>query len=141
MKHDISRLLFVYGTLIPGLEPAGMSHVVQKMTVLGDAALRGTLYDLGAYPGITTNTPGIVHGKLVRLASDEHWQALDAYEGCPLPGSEAGLFSRVQCTVQDSSGADVDCWVYVYNRELVNKRVVECGCWLTHRSLHKMVRT
>jgi gamma-glutamylcyclotransferase (GGCT)/AIG2-like uncharacterized protein YtfP len=140
-RDELDRLLFVYGTLIPGLEPAGISAVVQRMNVLGDATLRGTLYDLGPYPGIVLNHRGIIRGKLVRLSSDSDWKALDAYEGCPLPDSEDGLFSRVQCTALDPHGRDVDCWVYVYNRAPSSGRVVEGGCWLTHRSLHKMIRT
>lgn len=119
-----------------------MSHVVKQMTVLGDATLPGTLFDFGPYPGITLNEKHrLIRGKLVRLASDVLWEALDAYEGCPLPGSEAGLFSRVRCTASDSAGNPVECWVYVYNRDASKARAVECGCWLTHRSLHKMVRT
>jgi very-short-patch-repair endonuclease/gamma-glutamylcyclotransferase (GGCT)/AIG2-like uncharacterized protein YtfP len=133
-------ILFVYGTLIPGLEPPSMSHIVQQMAVLGDATVGGTLYDLGRYPGIALDTGNTIRGKLVQLASAEHWRALDAYEGCPRPEAEGALFQRVRCIAHTLDGRETPCWVYIYARDLSRAKAVEHGCWLTHRSGHKMMR-
>ncbi len=43
--------LFAYGTLQPGLVPATMSEVAQKLTPIGKGFVRGVLYNLGRYPG------------------------------------------------------------------------------------------
>jgi gamma-glutamylcyclotransferase (GGCT)/AIG2-like uncharacterized protein YtfP len=133
---DADLTLFIYGTLIAGLEPSSMSHIVKQMTLLGDATVEGTLYDLGAYPGIVLGTGKITRGKLVRLASAEHWDALDAYEGCA--PADSALFQRVRGIATTLDGRESPCGVYVYARDVSRAKPVEHGCWLTHRSLHKM---
>jgi very-short-patch-repair endonuclease/gamma-glutamylcyclotransferase (GGCT)/AIG2-like uncharacterized protein YtfP len=134
--HD---LLFVYGTLVPGLEPAPMSDIVRQMTRVGPATIRGRLYDLGPYPGVLLDDgDALVKGKLVRVPPD-CWQRLDRYEACPLPDSSDGLFRRIRTTATRDVGQPVVCWVYVYNRDVTRATLVEGGCWLTHRGLTKII--
>lgn len=125
-------LLFAYGTLIPGMEPPVMSAVVRRLTVVGPATIKGRLYDLGSYPGVVLDSkPGLVRGHLLRVPSDRLWHALDAYEGCDPPEN---LFRRVKTAAVCEDGRQVDCWVYVFNRDPTAAREVQCGCWMTHRS-------
>ena len=132
-------LLFVYGTLIPGLEPRGMSHIVRQFTMLGPATIRGRLYDLGPYPGVVIDgSPLVIRGQLVELPSQQLLDELDRYEGCPLPDSSEGLFRRVRTAAICESGEAAECWLYVYNRELNGAKLVESGCWLTHRQPTKI---
>jgi gamma-glutamylcyclotransferase (GGCT)/AIG2-like uncharacterized protein YtfP len=136
----MTNLLFIYGTLLPGLEPRAMSDVVLRMSVVGPATIRGKLYDLGFYPGVLLDEGGgIIKGQIVQVPSDELWRRLDRYEACPLPESADGLFRRVKTAAMTGQGQPIECWVYVYNRDVSGAPLVECGCWLTHRGLPKII--
>jgi gamma-glutamylcyclotransferase (GGCT)/AIG2-like uncharacterized protein YtfP len=135
---EVVDLLFVYGTLIPGLEPAVMSAEVRKLTPLGPATIQATLYDLGPYPGVILNQNDTVQGQLMRLASPDLWAKLDEYEGCPLPDSPDGLFQRVKTVATLSDGQKMACWVYIYTRPLDGAKRVQGGCWMTHRGRNRI---
>src|SRR5439155_1043404 len=57
---DMSELVFLYGTLIPGQEPAEMTPVVTRLRRIGPARVKGRLYDFGEYPGaiLDRSSPG-----------------------------------------------------------------------------------
>ena len=71
----------------------------------------------------------------LEVADEQTWTALDRYEGCPRPGAGAGLFRRIRTVATIDAGETVDCWIYVYNRDLSRAKRVESGCWRTHRGL------
>ena len=120
--------LFAYGTLIPGCEPSHMSPICSQMQVVCEATVRGTLYDLGAFPGVIIEGDGVVCGVVLRIPSDA-WTAMDAYEGCPIPGGDEGLFRRIQTRATLDSGGAIDCWLYVYARDVSRARIVPSGDW------------
>ncbi len=136
--HD---LLFIYGSLLPGLEPAEMRRVCHELQPVAAATIRGKLYDLGAYPGAVLDPTAVIQGCIVRVGSADVWKALDNYEACPSPDSPDGLFRRVRTTATLATGESIDCWTYVYNRPLNGAGLVECGCWLTHRRDSKIKPT
>jgi len=125
--HIMSDLLFAYGTLIPGCEPAPMRPICTRMYVIGEATVRGILYDLDAFPGVVEGA-GAVRGVVLRVPSDA-WGAMDAYEGCPVPGGSEGLCKRIIARARLDSGEDVDCWLYVYARDVSGRRAVKSGDW------------
>src|SRR5437764_4730137 len=89
----VADRLFVYGTLLPGQSPPAMRDVVARLRPAGTAAVRGRLYDLGAYPGMVLDpAAGEVLGQVMEMpapsdASDDGpgpadlWRRMDAYEG------------------------------------------------------------
>ncbi|HEX8522672.1 MAG TPA: gamma-glutamylcyclotransferase family protein [Tepidisphaeraceae bacterium] len=123
----MNDLLFAYGTLIPGCEPAAMRSACSALEVLQDATVTGTLYDLGRFPGVVLGE-GLVRGTLLRVPSDL-WTVLDRYEACPGPDCEDGLFSRVRTQATLADRSLIDCWIYVYNRSLASAAVVASGSW------------
>ena len=128
--------LFIYGTLLPGCTPKSMAAIAAALKPIGRARVTGLLYDLGPYPAVTIGeTAGQILGELVEVDSDKTWDALDRYEGCPRQGEGDGLYSRVRTTATLDSGESLDCWIYVYNRDLAQAQVIESGCWRTHRGL------
>jgi gamma-glutamylcyclotransferase (GGCT)/AIG2-like uncharacterized protein YtfP len=124
---ETNDYLFAYGTLIPGCEPAHMNAICSRMELIGEGTVRGLLYDLGAFPGVVEGD-GTIRGVILRVPADA-WPAMDAYEGCPLPGGEDGLFRRVMTLATLSNGETVDCWLYVYARDVANHRAVPSGDW------------
>lgn len=114
------ELLFVYGTLRPGRAPAEIAAVVDLLTPVGEATVRGRVHDLGAYPGIVLDEHADdVPGVLLALPEDPDVLAqLDAYEGFIPAHPEISLFRRVKSTATGTGGEPTPCWVYIYNRPL-----------------------
>lgn len=107
---DKLRLLFVYGTLMGSKRP-GIKYV-------SEAIINGTIYDLGAYPGVKTEGIGTVHGELYEV-KEYAWKGLDAYEGCP------HLYKRVVTETIDG----IRCYVYHFNGLVREERLIEDGIW------------
>lgn len=98
---DAADLLFAYGTLGPSACPRG--DWVED-------AVRGRLYDLGAYPILVDwddPSAGWVEGHVRPVDRSELIDALDPYEGV-----DEGLFQRLVLTTR----AGLRAWVYVYPR-------------------------
>ena len=127
MSETASDYLFAYGTLIPGCEPPHMTSICSRMRLVGEGTAHGTLYDLGAFPGVVEGD-GMVRGAVLRVPPDA-WAAMDAYEGCPVPGGDDGLFRRILTRATLDTGESVDCWLYIYARDLRDARLVESGDW------------
>ncbi|HEV2294653.1 MAG TPA: gamma-glutamylcyclotransferase family protein [Tepidisphaeraceae bacterium] len=123
----MTDLLFAYGTLIPGCEPAAMRAICSRFQLIGEGSVPGTLYDLGSFPGVVEGE-GVVRGVVLRVPPDE-WPAMDAYEGCPIPGGDDGLFRRVMSSATLDTGEQLDCWLYVYALDVRDHRMVESGDW------------
>ncbi len=68
--------LFVYGTLLQGLERA---QVLRESAYLGPAMITGDLFDLGEYPGVRPGTGSVV-GELYEIAENTLEQ-IDRIEG------------------------------------------------------------
>jgi gamma-glutamylcyclotransferase (GGCT)/AIG2-like uncharacterized protein YtfP len=113
--------LFVYGTLrrVYGhpLHALIASHSVGS----GEARVRGLLFDLGPYPGMTAEGDGFVHGELYEI--DAEWPQiiaiLDEYEG-----SE---YRRELIEAELPSGEHVAAWAYVLNVDTHGLRRIESG--------------
>ncbi len=110
-------LLFAYGTLIP------QDRVLLASEGWVADAVRGRLYDLGAYPALVDlddPTAGWVQGYVRPVAMEELEGPLDRYEEV---GRE--LYRRVRATTRD----DRNVWVYVYSRPLPLEKRGPLDCW------------
>ena len=82
----MNRVLFVYGTLVPGAENA---HIMDGMDGKWcEASVRGTRYDTGwgthkKHPGFIPDANGEIINGLVFISDDlpAHWPRLDKFEG------------------------------------------------------------
>jgi len=127
--NDQDSYLFAYGTLMPGCAPARMHHACAGMEVVGRGTARGILYDFGEFPGLVEGD-GTVSGVILRVPQAV-WAKLDEYESCPGPGCEDGLFQRVKTRAKLDDGEEVQCWVYVYARDLTGAKRVASGRWMS----------
>lgn len=129
MIRPVSGYLFVYGTLLPGREPAHLRDLTRRLRDLGSATVHGRLYDCGPYPGLQLELGDIVvHGRLLELPDAAALAELDAYEGFDPVHPEGSLFRRVECETV-CRGSRFDCWVYIYNRDVSDLPCVESGRW------------
>ena len=127
-----NRHVFVYGTLRRG----GVNDITQLTPApqfVGRAAIWGTLYHLGAYPGlvldgtISGSVPFKVVGEVYAITSTLE-KALDEIEGLwPVPNGE---YIKREVPV-DVTGNQVVCIVYeVALLHLKNREVIASGDWM-----------
>jgi gamma-glutamylcyclotransferase (GGCT)/AIG2-like uncharacterized protein YtfP len=126
--------LFAYGTLMTGFS---------RHSFLGDALLegrariRGSLYHLGAYPGLVLDDGGWVAGELFRVPDlPARLPALDQEEWCDPADEARSLYVRRTVPVHGVGGAARAAWVYAYNERFgaASGRGprVESGDWRVH---------
>jgi gamma-glutamylcyclotransferase (GGCT)/AIG2-like uncharacterized protein YtfP len=111
--------LFLYGTLRPDLARGELAALVQPLRSLGQATMRGRLYDLGPYPAAVLDdaADSQLVGQVVALPDDPALLArLDAYEGFDPHRPAESLYLRVRREATLGDGRVLDCWVYAYNR-------------------------
>ena len=111
-------LLFIYGTLHPDRAPFEIAPIARRLIPLGPATIRGTLLDLGAYPGVLLGSDSEVAGELFALPEGEEaalWSRLDAFEDFRSDNPSASLFVRQQTLALRSDGSQVHCFIYTYN--------------------------
>lgn len=116
--------LFVYGSLRRG-EAADLSQKPGAEFVQSDT-INGLLYAVSWYPGAKvqpgcydTTLPHIV-GDVFKVIDEGLPPILDAYEGYPT------LFDRVETV----TAGGIITWVYVYNHDVDDSRLVDDGDWL-----------
>lgn len=119
-------LIFVYGTLRKG-ERADLSRNGPAFGVsyMGEDYISGSLYHLGAYPGVKLDGDTFkegypdVTGEVFRIMDASIKTILDAYEGYP------NLYNRSQVTT--ARGRRV--WVYTYNHPVRDEQLIVGGDW------------
>ena len=105
------HLLFIYGTLMPGLRLEAEMHGAR---FLGPAQVPGRLVDLGRYPGLLPGE-GSVAGEIYAV-DDAHLARLDGVEGM-VPGDRAASqYWREELTVSAGPLQGQRVQTYVYNR-------------------------
>jgi len=128
----MSQYLFAYGTLQLGLTPAQMAHVAAFLTPVAEGFGRGTLYDLGGYPGAVpdANAAGRIFGTVMQLPDDPGvLRQLDEYEGFDPRNPEESGYVRELRKIELASGGTVECWFYRYNWNPDGKPVIAGGDW------------
>jgi gamma-glutamylcyclotransferase (GGCT)/AIG2-like uncharacterized protein YtfP len=113
----VADYLFAYGTLKPGVYPPELARVVGGLNAVGSGIVRGTLYDLGKYPGLQLDDGGNeICGEILEFSDPAVLVFLDAYEGYDPRNPALSLFIRKRCQVrQQNIKAELLCWIYEYN--------------------------
>jgi gamma-glutamylcyclotransferase (GGCT)/AIG2-like uncharacterized protein YtfP len=107
----MTQLLFIYGTLMPGLR---LEAQMQGARFVGAAQVPGRLVDVGRYPGFLTGE-GLVTGEVYEVDA-AHLARLDAVEDM-VPGDRAASqYWREEVTVASGPLLGQPVQTYVYNR-------------------------
>ncbi len=120
--------VFVYGTLRRG----GRNDIARYRpapVLMGEAAIGGTLYDLGAYPGVVLGGARCVKGEVYAIDPSVE-AALDLLEEVADDDTGEYIRRRVRLEV---GGRWIDCLVYeIHPSRIVGRRVIESGDWIAH---------
>jgi gamma-glutamylcyclotransferase (GGCT)/AIG2-like uncharacterized protein YtfP len=118
------HLVFVYGTLRRGGAGA-MSIRFPTSRFIADAKVSGSLYDLGAYPGVLLNeSNSLVIGEVYEV-DDEILIELDDYES-------SSHYRRKQVEISLGTQRRM-CWIYEPNPEFYSHRkLITSGDWIEY---------
>ncbi|MGB4118076.1 MAG: gamma-glutamylcyclotransferase family protein [Polaromonas sp.] len=115
---DFTRHVFVYGTLRRGQE-RDINRLQPTPLFIGHAQIKGTLYNLGSYPGVRLGGTQWVHGEVYHISAELERQLDDIEEVLP---QQTGEYARREVLVQ-CAGEALLCLVY----EVAEVRTVGCG--------------
>ena len=127
-------LLFVYGTLLGSLSNSMTDFLKRESVFIGEAYLKGRLYDLGRYPGIVAqdDSPYEVFGHVYQLSNpEEALKVLDYYEDIPDGKQTTSEYIRALAPVRIENNYQ-HCWVYMYNKSTANLKEIDSGNYLEY---------
>ena len=131
MKSD---KLFVYGSLMGGIQSPIATYLKSNSDFLGIGYLSGALYDLGQYPGLVYEKNGqrTVTGHVFQLNNPiEMLPNLDHYE-CVGEGFEAPNEYIREIVPVNQNGAILNCWTYLYDWSTEGLDIIESGNYLAY---------
>lgn len=114
--EEVHRL-FVYGTLLTGLENQFAHYLQNHSKYVGKGYFFGHLYDVGHYPGAIYDPESEekVEGDIILLNNDkEILSVLDAYEGVGSTHPQPNEYRREIIVVYHGE-QPLHCWTYLYN--------------------------
>ena len=126
--EEETNLLFVYGSLMRGMERANFLDNPDKARFAGAGAARGILYEAGSFPGMIESANGsLVAGELYELFDAEtFFETLDLIEGCWPDQPERGLYMRKIITVATNQG-ERRAWAYLFNQPVAGYARIASG--------------
>jgi gamma-glutamylcyclotransferase (GGCT)/AIG2-like uncharacterized protein YtfP len=106
-------------------------YIKDHFDFVGNARVRGLLYDLGEYPaGVPTMDEKFIVGELysIRNIDEFSWVIgqLDDYEGIVVEPGEAAMYRRALATIYVNN-RPTQAWIYWYNGEVAGKPVITSG--------------
>ena len=120
------RYVFVYGTLRSGQE-RDINRLQPTPLVIGNAQVKGTLYNLGSYPGLRLKGEQLVQGEVYQITPELERQLDEIEEVWPQPNGE---YAKREITLA-CQGVELTCLVYeVSDARSQGCGVIESGDWV-----------
>lgn len=122
--------LFVYGSLRRGFHHPAYGYISEYFNLVGDATVRGKLYDLGQYPAAVPDQDGVIIGEMYTIKDPRQFSwamaQLDDYEGVCCEEGESQEYKR-EMTPVHVNGTEQTAWIYWYARPVEGFPVVASG--------------
>lgn len=123
--------LFVYGSLRSGFRNPAYGYLTQNFHLLGEAIVKGMLYDKGDFP---VAKPFIddhfINGELYALKNPDEFAwvfgQLDDYEGMNTEEGIPPAYIRKE-TIAYMDGKPIEAWIYWYNGDTSHMKPIETG--------------
>ena len=125
------RQLFVYGSLRSGFQSPAYEYISRYFSLVGNARVRGKLFDLGTYPaGIKTNDNTFIVGELYNIKNENEFAwaigQLDDYEGVTVEPDEVQEYRR-EITEVHFNNSITHAWIYWYHGDVSGKTLIQSG--------------
>ncbi len=125
--------IFLYGTLMRCFGILELFDPAEKkFEFIGEGFVYGKLYDLGVYPAILLGGESKVFGEVFLVKDLTALAELDFYEGFNPEEIEESLYVR-RITQVYLNNRTLDCWIYEYNLNLDDARLIESGDYKSWR--------
>ena len=129
--NEVLPRLFVYGSLRSGFRNPAYAYLTRYFHLLGEAVVRGRLYDNGSYPvALPHDGETFITGELYELNNPREFswafEQLDDYEGLNVEAGEKPWYKR-ELVLAYQNGNPSNAWVYWYNRSVTGMPVIETG--------------
>lgn len=127
------RMLFVYGTLRRQSAHRMARYLAENARFVGEGTTRGTLVNLGFYPGLAAPGETAVVGDVYEFPDDsaaKHIAALDAYEGCGASDPPPHEYRRELVPVRMAEGPEAMAWGYLMNDRADRFEIIPGGDYL-----------
>ena len=123
--------LFVYGSLRSGFRNPVYEYLTKYFHLMGEAVVKGKLYDLGEYPAAApTDEEKFISGELYSINNplEFSWAIgqLDDYEGLNTEEGETPLYKREE-VIAYQKGEPQAAWIYWFNGAMTDKPEIESG--------------
>ena len=120
-----AKYVFVYGTLRRG-ELRDINRLQPAPVFVGNAQIKGTLYDMGSYPGVRLGGAQWVQGEVYQITPELERQLDEIEEVWP---QQTGEYARQEVVVQCAALA-LTCLVYEAAAERAQDHaVIDSGDW------------
>ena len=131
MKNPEVYQLFVYGSLRSGFRNPAYEYISRYFDLVGEAKVKGELFDLGSYPAAkTTDKNKFIIGELYRIRNEKEFAwaigQLDDYEGVNVAYDEKKLYQR-EITEVHFDNKITNAWIYWYFGDVKDKPIIESG--------------
>ena len=128
--------LFVYGSLRSGFRNPMYEYISRFFTFVGEAKVKGRLFDLGEYPaGIPVEENVFIKGELYTAKNQQEFSwaigQLDDYEGLDVEDGEVPLYQR-KVTEVYANDQVTHAWVFWYNGDVTGKPLIASGDMLEY---------
>lgn len=134
--------LFVYGSLRSGFHSPVYEYISRFFKFIGEARVKGKLFDLGAYPAgiFCTDDDCFIIGELYQAKNESEFSwaigQLDDYEGVFVEADEVQLYRR-EITEVEMNNEVTNAWIYWYNGDITGKTFIASGDMLEYLNSKK----
>ena len=131
MAAEKCNNLFVYGSLRSGFKSPAYEYISRFFSLVGDAKVRGKLFDMGSYPaGVPTHDNTFISGELYNIKNPPEFSwaigQLDDYEGVTVEPDEVQLYRR-EITEVHLNNKLTHAWIYWYNGDTSGRPLIASG--------------
>ena len=111
-----------------------LHHLIEgRAEFLALGSIRGSLVDLGGYPGAVADEAGSIRGEIYRLESAEVLAGIDSAEGLEFP--------RRLTSVRLHDGRELRAWTYWFNGSPDQGVPIPDGDYRRHVTVHSSSRS
>lgn len=138
-QNTQSTYLFVYGTLMSGMENPFSATLQKSANYVGSASVHGLLFDYNEeYPCAVCSIykKDLIYGELYKLSQPNSvLLELDAYEDCHYDEPGKSLYIRcIVPIVKHNEAKQIYAWMYFWNQPIVSLREISHGDYRKHSS-------